>query len=94
MVRQMDMSYSYKPVLLKAVLLFADDKGRVKLGDIVTYFREFYEARRTAGLVVEKATASTPKAAILMPRPSGISCPTPSSGLRTCRCSTTPRHWA
>ena len=29
MVRQMDMSYSYKPVLLKAVLLFADDKGRV-----------------------------------------------------------------
>mgnify|MGYP007027083059 CR=1 FL=1 len=35
MVRQMDMSYSYKPVLLKAVLLFADDKGRVKLSDIV-----------------------------------------------------------
>ena len=29
MVRQMDMSYSYKPVLLKAVQLFADDKGRV-----------------------------------------------------------------
>lgn len=57
MVRQMDMSYSYKPVLLKAVLLFADDKGRVKLSDIVTYFREFYEARRTAGLVVEKANS-------------------------------------
>ena len=57
MVRQMDMSYSYKPVLLKAVLLFADDKGRVKLSDIVIYFREFYEARRTAGLVVEKANS-------------------------------------
>ena len=57
MVRQMDMSYSYKPVLLKAVLLFADDKGRVKLSDIVTYFREFYEARRAAGLVVEKANS-------------------------------------
>lgn len=54
MVRQMDMSYSYKPVLLKAVLLFADDKGRVKLSEIVAYFREFYEARRAAGLVVEK----------------------------------------
>ena len=53
----MDMSYSYKPVLLKAVLLFADDKGRVKLSDIVTYFREFYEARRAAGLVVEKANS-------------------------------------
>lgn len=57
MVRQMDMSYSYKPVLLKAVLLFADDKGRVKLSDIVTCFREFYEARRAAGLVVEKANS-------------------------------------
>ena len=57
MVRQMDISYSYKPVLLKAVLLFADDKGRVKLSDIVTYFREFYEARRAAGLVVEKANS-------------------------------------
>ena len=57
MVRQMDMSYSYKPILLKAVLLFADDKGRVKLSDIVTYFREFYEARRAAGLVVEKANS-------------------------------------
>ena len=56
-VRQMDMSYSYKPVLLKAVLLFADDKGRVKLSDIVTYFREFYEARQAAGLVVEKANS-------------------------------------
>ena len=53
----MDMSYSYKPVLLKAVLLFADDKGRVKLSDIVAYFREFYEARRAAGLVVEKANS-------------------------------------
>ena len=57
MVQQMDMSYSYKPVLLKAVLLFADNKGRVKLSDIITYFREFYEARRAAGLVVEKANS-------------------------------------
>lgn len=57
MVRQMDMSYSYKPVLLKVVLSYADNKGRVKLSDIVTYFREFYEARRTAGLVVEKANS-------------------------------------
>ena len=57
MVRQMDMSYSYKPVLLKAVLRFADDNGRVKLSDLVTYFREFYEARRSAGLVVEKTNS-------------------------------------
>jgi len=57
MIRQMDMSYSYKPVLIKAVLARADDKGRVKLGDIVAYFRDFYEQRRTAGLVVEKAAS-------------------------------------
>ena len=57
MVRQMDMSYSYKPVLLKAILSLADNKGRVKLGDIVDYFRKFYEARRAAGLVVEKANS-------------------------------------
>ena len=54
MIRQMDMSYSYKPVLIKAILLYADDKGRIKLEDIVSYFRSYYEGRRAAGLVVEK----------------------------------------
>lgn len=43
MVRQMDMSYSYKPVLIKAVMKNADGKGRIKLCDIVAYFREFFE---------------------------------------------------
>ena len=54
MIRQMDMSYSYKPVLIKAILLYADDKGRVKLEDIVSYFKFFYEDRRASGLFVEK----------------------------------------
>lgn len=54
MVRQMDMSASYKPVLIKAILAHADSKGRVKLDDIVAYFRSFYERRREQGLVVEK----------------------------------------
>ena len=54
MIRQMDMSYSYKPVLIKAILLYTDEKGRVKLADIVSYFRSFYETRRTAGLPIEK----------------------------------------
>ena len=54
MVRQMDMSYSYKPVLLKAVLAKADSRGKVRLDDISAYFRDFYEQRRSAGLVVEK----------------------------------------
>jgi superfamily II DNA or RNA helicase len=54
MVEQMDMSYSYKPVLLKAIFVHADSKGRVKISDIVDYFRSFYEARRNAELIVEK----------------------------------------
>ena len=54
MIRQMDMSYSYKPVLIKAILRYADAKGRVKLDDIVVYFRKYFEDRRTNGLPVEK----------------------------------------
>ncbi len=57
MVEQMDMSYSYKPVLLKAVLTHADANGRVKILDIVDYFRSFYEARRKSGLIVEKTNS-------------------------------------
>ena len=93
MIRQMDMSYSYKPVLLKAILSLADSKGRVKLGDIVDNFRKFYEALRAAGLVVEKANSMLGET-IPTPRHSGTSCPTPSSGLRICRYSTTPGPWA
>ena len=54
MIRQMDISYSYKPVLLKAILLYADERGRIKLKDIVSYFRYYYEGRCTTGLMVEK----------------------------------------
>lgn len=50
----MDMRYSCKPVRIKAILLYADKKGTVKLSDIVAYFRSFYEGRRTAGHPVEK----------------------------------------
>ena len=56
-VRQMDMSYSYKPVLMNAILLYADEKGRIKLDDIVNYFRSYYEGRRAAGLPVEKSNS-------------------------------------
>ena len=62
MVEQMDMSYSYKPVLLKAILAYADTNGRVKISDIVSYFRAFYESRRVAGLVVEKQNSTFAKA--------------------------------
>lgn len=54
MVRQMDMSYSYKPVLLKAILAHTDKKGRVKVEDIIAYFKSYYEDRKAQGLIVEK----------------------------------------
>lgn len=57
MVEQMDMSYSYKPVLLKAILKHADKSGRVKIDDIVAYFKSFYESRRDSGMIVEKANS-------------------------------------
>lgn len=54
MVKNMDMSYSYKPVLLKAMLESADDKGKVLLEDIIDYFIDYYEDRLIRGLEVEK----------------------------------------
>ena len=54
MVRRMDMSYSYKPVLMLAVLACADGRGRMKLTDLVQFFRSFYADRRSLGLIVEK----------------------------------------
>ncbi|MCM1380773.1 MAG: DEAD/DEAH box helicase [Muribaculaceae bacterium] len=57
MIRQMDMSYSYKPVLIKSILEGADEKGRVRIDDIADYFKKYYEGRRNAGLVVEKSNS-------------------------------------
>ncbi|MFA9399120.1 MAG: DEAD/DEAH box helicase, partial [Clostridiaceae bacterium] len=54
MVRTMDMSYSYKPVLLKAMLECTDDKGQVKLNNVIDYFIDFYEDRKKRGLEAEK----------------------------------------
>jgi len=56
MVDRMDMSYSYKPVLLKAIFKNIDGKGRVRIEDLVDYFIDYYEDRREKGLVVEKRT--------------------------------------
>ncbi|MBM7872020.1 superfamily II DNA or RNA helicase [Clostridium pascui] len=53
-VSKMTMAYSYKPVLLKAMLEYANDKGKVLIEDIVDYFIDFYEDRKNKGLIVEK----------------------------------------
>ena len=54
MVRRMDMSYSYKPVLLLSLLDGADASGRMSLKDLTAAFRAYYKKRRDAGLPVEK----------------------------------------
>jgi hypothetical protein len=53
----MDMSFSYKPVLLKAMLEHVDEKGRDRVEDMVNYFMDFYRARKESGLVVEKKSS-------------------------------------
>lgn len=51
--RTMKMSYSYKPVLLLA-LLHAGESGSVSIEDAAMYFRNYYASRRIQGLPVEK----------------------------------------
>lgn len=53
-ISKMDMTYLYKPVLLKAMLHHADEKGKVNVGHMVKYMMNFYEQRREDGLSVEK----------------------------------------
>jgi superfamily II DNA or RNA helicase len=53
-VEKMDMSYSYKPVLLMAMLEQIDDNGRVLVEDVVDYFIDYYEDRKRRGLQAEK----------------------------------------
>ena len=53
-VEKMDMSFSYKPVLLKAVFDHVDEDGKIRIVDIVNYFIDFYEERKDNGLIAEK----------------------------------------
>jgi superfamily II DNA or RNA helicase len=64
-IREMDMSMSYKPVLLLALLDAAADDGRAKLSDVAQRFRRFYEARQAAGKVVERPAAKMSRVAEL-----------------------------
>lgn len=56
-VEKMDMSFSYKPLLLKAIFDHIDADGRVRICDIVNYFIDFYEERKDKGLSAEKAAS-------------------------------------
>jgi superfamily II DNA or RNA helicase len=52
-VETADMSASYKPVLLLGMLRLADKNGRVRVADLVAFFRDFYLRREQAGVIVE-----------------------------------------
>ena len=56
-IETMDMSYSYKPVLLKAIYEYMDTSGRVALPDVVDYFIGFYENRKAHRMIAEKSTS-------------------------------------
>ena len=56
-IETMDMSYSYKPVLLKAIYEYMDTSGRTALPDVVDYFIDFYEDRKAHGMIAEKSTS-------------------------------------
>ena len=56
-IETMDMSYSYKPVQLKAIYEYMDSSGRVALPDMVDYFIDFYEDRKAHGMIAEKSTS-------------------------------------
>jgi superfamily II DNA or RNA helicase len=56
-VGEMDMAASYKPVMLLAILDSVGEDGRARLNDVVQRFRQFYQDRKTAGLIVEKPGA-------------------------------------
>ncbi len=57
MVKTMDMSFSYKPVLLKAMFEHVDENGRVRVENVVDYFISFYNDRKEKGLFVEKKSS-------------------------------------
>jgi superfamily II DNA or RNA helicase len=57
MIKKMDMAFSYKPVLLKAMFDHVDENGRVRVEDIVDYFIDFYSDRKERGLIVEKKSS-------------------------------------
>ncbi|MCS6812345.1 MAG: DEAD/DEAH box helicase family protein [Cyanobacteria bacterium] len=67
-VTEMDMRYSYKPVLLLGLLELADDSGKVAIPELVSFFRDFYLKRLQAGLAVEKTGSRMERVAELSDR--------------------------
>ena len=56
-VQEMDMTMSYKPVLLLGLLELSDNLGRIKSKELINFFREFYLARHNKGQIVERKSS-------------------------------------
>lgn len=52
--KTMKMSYSYKPVLILALLHAGDKDGTLSIDQAVQFFREFYNTRRAKGFPAER----------------------------------------
>lgn len=61
MVDEMRMSYSYKPLFLKAIFDECSEEGAVSIEKIVAYFFAFYKERRNSSLIVEKPDSAFAK---------------------------------
>ena len=57
-ITHMRVNYSYKPVLVMAIMRNASENGQIALSDVVDFFLDFYEKRQAAGLIIEKADSS------------------------------------
>jgi superfamily II DNA or RNA helicase len=56
-LEEKDMTMSYKPVMLLALLDTVGDDGKAALREVVQKFQRFYQERRAAGLAVERPGA-------------------------------------
>ena len=52
--KTMRMSYSYKPILILALLHYGDRDGCISIENAAAYFREYYSNRKAQGLAIEK----------------------------------------
>lgn len=57
-VSDMKMSFSYKPILIKAMMEYADVNGRASMSDIIDYYLNYFQTRADQGKVVEKAEST------------------------------------
>lgn len=56
-IKRMQMDHSYKPVFLLAFFEHMDDSGTARIEDVLDSFIEFYESRKTKGLIAETSSS-------------------------------------